>query len=85
MTALSSPLDFALEYIRRGFSPIPILHKDKSPPKKKGWQKLRINADTAPRFFNGAAQNIGVLMGPASGGLTDVDLDCDEAFGPIFT
>ena len=42
-------------------------------------QKRRIDAKSAPEFFNGAQQNVGVQMGAASGGLTDTDLDCAEA------
>src|SRR5205807_2407743 len=30
------------------------------------------------QHFNGKPQNIGILMGKPSGGLTDVDQDCDE-------
>ena len=33
----------------------------------------------APRYFNGARQNIGIILGPASAGLTDLDLDSQEA------
>ena len=32
-----------------------------------------------PRYFNGKPQNVGVVLGPTSSGLTDVDLDCREA------
>ena len=39
----------------------------------------RITEATAHRYFNGAAQNIGVLLGEASGDLVDLDLDCYEA------
>jgi AAA domain/Bifunctional DNA primase/polymerase, N-terminal len=35
--------------------------------------------ETAPTYFNGAPQNIGVILGAASGGLCDLDLDCSEA------
>jgi hypothetical protein len=43
------------------------------------WQTLRITEATAAQFFNGKDQNISVLLGEASGGLTDVDLDTIEA------
>jgi hypothetical protein len=47
---------------------------------------LRITKSGATQYFPGAPQNIGVLLGPASGGLTDVDLDCPEAMAaaPFF-
>ena len=71
-------LDLARSYIKRGWAPIPVPHRSKAPI-IKGWQTLPITEADAPRFFNGAPQNIGILLGPASGGLTDVDLDCPEA------
>src|ERR1700736_1546538 len=43
------------------------------------WQNRIIDESTAPRFFNGGTQNIGIQLGPASHGLTDVDLDCAQA------
>lgn len=55
-----------------GSNPLPVQTAD-------GWQHRRITAETASRYFNGATTNIGVQMGTASNGLTDVDLDCDEA------
>jgi putative DNA primase/helicase len=45
----------------------------------KGWQNLRIGEADAPRYFNGAPQNVGVILGEASGDLVDADLDCPEA------
>jgi Bifunctional DNA primase/polymerase, N-terminal len=73
-----TPLDFALEYIARGWSPIPIPHKRKKPAGEE-WPGWRITKDIAHQRFNGGPQNIGVLMGEASGGLADVDLDTTEA------
>jgi Protein of unknown function (DUF3987)/Bifunctional DNA primase/polymerase, N-terminal len=78
MTKDMNMLEIALNYISRGWSPVPIPHRTKSPIIKE-WQDLRITRETAGTYFNGAASNIGVLLGPASGGLVDVDLDCDEA------
>lgn len=68
----------ALEYIGRGWSPIPIPHKSKAPV-LEGWPKLRITAESAAQYFNGERQNIGVLLGQPSGNLVDVDIDCPEA------
>ena len=31
------------------------------------------------QYFNGTPQNVGVVLGPSSRGLTDLDLDCREA------
>jgi hypothetical protein len=69
-----TPLDIALEYIARGWAP----HKRKKPAGEE-WPGWRITKDIAHQRFNGGPQNIGVLMGEASGGLADVDLDTTEA------
>ncbi len=66
------------DYIDRGWSPIPIPHRAKG-PLIDAWQDLRITAQTAPNYFNGVKQNVGVILGKASRGLTDIDLDCPEA------
>jgi hypothetical protein len=71
-------LDTARFYIRRGRAVVPVPHRAKAPV-IKGWLDLRITEADAPRYFNGAPQNIGVILGPPSGGLVDADLDCSEA------
>src|SRR3954466_405039 len=68
----------ARTYIHRGWVPIPIPHMAKK-PLGDGWQNLRITEADLGQHFNGEPQNIGVVLGPASGGLSDVDLDCPEA------
>jgi P4 family phage/plasmid primase-like protien len=73
-----TPLEYALEYIRRGWSPIPIPYREKGPI-LPNWPSLRVDAESAGQFFDGPRMNIGVILGPASNGLTDVDLDCPEA------
>jgi Protein of unknown function (DUF3631)/Primase C terminal 2 (PriCT-2)/Bifunctional DNA primase/polymerase, N-terminal len=70
-------IDSALKYIRRGWAPLPIPFRKKGPV-VEGWPKLRISAADAPTRFNGSG-NIGIILGAASGGLTDLDLDCVEA------
>jgi hypothetical protein len=55
---------------------VPIGRKSKKPT-DKGWQKRPFD----PAQFNGNAQNVAVQLGAASGGLTDVDLDCMDAIG----
>jgi Bifunctional DNA primase/polymerase, N-terminal len=76
MTATT--LDAAVVYIRRDWRVIPVPYRKKG-PELKDWPSLRISEADAPRYFNGAKQNIGVVLGPCSGNLCDVDLDCDEA------
>jgi hypothetical protein len=79
-----SPLETALEYIARGWNPVPIPFRSKRPI-GNNWQTRSIDVDAAPHFFNGGPQNIGVLMGATSHGLTNADLDCKEAvaIGPF--
>lgn len=74
----TSPLTTACELIARGWTPLPIPRRKKAPV-IKGWQDLRIDAASVATYFNGHAQNVGVLLGVPSGGLVDVDLDTPEA------
>lgn len=74
----TSPLTTACEFIARGWSPLPIPRQKKAPT-IKGWQHLRVDAATVTQYFNGHAQNVGVLLGAPSGGLVDIDLDTREA------
>ena len=48
-------------------------------PSGIAWQGRVITAETAPVHFNGDPINIGVVLGPTSQGLTDIDLDCAQA------
>jgi hypothetical protein len=74
-----SALDTARSYIDRGWNPVPVGHMAKEPSAGPGWDKILINHSNVAQYFNGHAHNIGVQMGKASGGLSDVDLDCPEA------
>ena len=70
------PLDIALGYIERGWSPIPVPFKTKGgPDMPPEWPKLRITKATVRAHFNGKRQNVGVLTGEASDNLVDIDLD----------
>jgi putative DNA primase/helicase len=64
-------------YISRGWRIIPVPLGQKSPI-ISGWQNLRIDESDLPKYFEGES-NIGLLLGEVSGGLIDVDLDCEEA------
>ena len=72
-----TPLDAAITWIQKGFSPVPVPHRSKRPVLKE-WQRLEITTEGAAQYFNGASQNIGVLLGDKFGS-TDVDCDCSEA------
>jgi hypothetical protein len=67
----------AREYIERGWRVVPVPRGQKGPD-LPDWQKRRITADEVDEWFAGEC-NVGVLLGEASGGLADVDLDCPEA------
>jgi len=72
-------LDIALDYCRRGWNPVPVAYRSKRPTTGTGWQTIVIDETNAVTYFNGEQQNIGIMMGSKSGGLTDLDLDCAEA------
>lgn len=61
-------------YQAQGWIPIRIPPREKGPT-HKGWNKPPY--DTADSFR--PQSNVGLLLGEPSGGLVDVDLDCDEA------
>jgi len=69
-------LPWAIRYIKEGQLPVPI-PLGKKGPILKGWQNLRLTAETAPQYFNGEPSNIGNILGV--NGLIDIDLDCPEA------
>ena len=72
-----TPLEAAESWIDRGFWPVPIPHREKAPV-LDGWQKLRLSRHDLPGYFNGAQQNVGVLLGDDHGS-ADIDCDCVEA------
>ena len=61
------------QYIDRGWRPIRVKPGGKLPI-GKGWQ----NSQPGPEKFD-ANSNVGIYLGPASGGLIDIDLDISEA------
>jgi hypothetical protein len=67
----------ALGYVEQGCAVVPVRPHSKR-PRHKAWTALRISAADIPRYFH-EGDNIGVLLGEASNGLVDVDLDCNEA------
>lgn len=75
---MSNALEVARSYLVRGWMPLPITHQSKNPNRAE-WQHFSATQGELPQFFNGKPQNIGVLLGKPSSGLTDVDLDCAES------
>jgi hypothetical protein len=53
-------------------------HRQKKPI-DAGWQNRTITEADVEAYFNSKPMNIGVVLGPSSHGLTDIDLDCPEA------
>lgn len=72
-----TPLDAAIAWIQKGFSPVPVPHRSKRPV-LQGWERLETTVDLASRYFTDASQNIGLLLGDKYGS-ADVDCDCPEA------
>ena len=72
MTALAL-IDLLDEYRRRGWSLVPIPAGQKG-PRTKDWPAHEFTAADFPP--NG---NVGLILGPRSGELVDIDLDCAEA------
>lgn len=70
-------LDSLDYYWGLGWALVPVPHKEKG-PKLPGWQKLRLDFEDLPEAFP-VPSNVGVILGEASGGLVDVDLDCADA------
>jgi hypothetical protein len=66
-----------LDYCRRGWRVVPIPRGEKG-PKLPEWGKLHLSPADLPRYF-GNSENVGIILGPKSGSLVDVDLDCSEA------
>ena len=76
------PLWYAQRYYEAGFCPLPVKsndpESDDKAPVYKGWPSLRIPyEDLYQHFFPG--RNIGVILGDASNGLVDIDLDSEQA------
>ena len=70
-------IEAVYEYYRRGWVVVPVLRGQKAAA-MSGWPKLRAKVDDLPRLFS-HGENVGVILGSASGDLADIDLDCTEA------
>jgi hypothetical protein len=77
MSITTDVLTTARWYHSLGFCVLPIPARTKAPA-IKGWKTLRLTEAELPEAFP-PGSNIGLVLGDASGGLVDVDLDCPEA------
>jgi hypothetical protein len=70
-------------YLSRGWVPVRVGYREKMPDPLEEWPTLRPTVDEIATWVR---CNVGLLLGPASGGLTDVDLDCPEtvALAPFY-
>src|SRR5262245_1433976 len=72
------PSAAACDLTARGWSLVPVPLGEKG-PRIRDWQHMRIDTpELAAQKFT-FPMNIGGILGPASGGRVDVDLDCEEA------
>jgi hypothetical protein len=69
--------DLPLGYLRRGWSVVPIPRGQKKPA-MPGWQNFSAGIEDVLRLV-GNGENVAVRLGPRSGELVDIDLDCPEA------
>ena len=75
---IASPraVEFAREYLKRGYALIPVEFRGKKPI-GTAWQKKYVIGVGKEKQFE--EHNVGFILGKPSDGLTDIDLDCDEA------
>ena len=83
MTRCNSSIitEAALAYHRRGWRVTPL---DGKRPTTDSWQNTQHDETELLRIFGSKKCNLGVVLGSASGGLADVDLDCAKARSPAF-
>ncbi len=67
----STVLEVVQEYVRRGWAVVPLNGKR---PVYRNWTGLRLTHEDLPKHF-ARDENVGVLLGTASGNLVDVDVD----------
>src|SRR5215469_12513190 len=75
---MAQTLALAYEYKDRGFAPVPVPYMRKH-CRLKDWPNLIIPREQFAEAFKDDNSNIGILLGQPSGGLADVDLDCEPA------
>jgi len=70
--------EWARYYQSQNWAIVPVPLRSKRPI-LKDWPNFRIGRESIQNHFDQPNKNIGVLLGPASGDLVDVDLDSPEA------
>jgi len=69
------PLQIAHWCLKNSIVPLPVTGKR---PTISDWPNFCVTTEDLSQHFNGGRQNIGALLGPASQGLVDIDLDWPE-------
>ncbi len=76
-------LDFALAYLRRGWSLVPIIAGTKKPPLNFEWtpyQSKPAEESQVRKWFAGGRRSLAVILGPVSGNLVVRDYDVQGAY-----
>lgn len=81
VNSFQTVLHAAHRYLDLGIIPVPVRQWDNhKAPVHPDWQRSRPKASDLARLFSPEKKlNIGLLLGEASNGLIDIDLDCPEA------
>lgn len=79
----TSTVEQALEAYRRGYQPVAVINRNKS-PYGSGWTQLRFTTEdqlraSFERYAQQGAGGLGLILGEPSRGLIDVDLDHPKA------
>jgi putative DNA primase/helicase len=77
--------DDVRHYLDQGYSPIPVRFQTKSPTVNAWTRPGLINASNVDQYFPDET-NIGIVLGNASGGLVDIDIDAEDGLNvaPLF-
>jgi hypothetical protein len=76
---LDTPSDAARYHLERGRQPVPVEKNSKRPSGGDAWQLRRYSTSDDLKIYFPSDGNIGLRLGPDSGNLVDIDLDCPEA------
>lgn len=73
-----NPLSIATAALEAGYAPLPLPLRSKAPELRE-WQHLKYESTRHLEQVFDREVNVGLILGQASNGLVDVDLDCEEA------
>jgi putative DNA primase/helicase len=72
--SIYNTIEIAAAYIKKGYAAIPVYAQSKQPFHSE-WQTLKLTEDNLRSYFTYPNLNVGVVLGKASNGLIDIDLD----------